>query len=67
VELMVVNLIAVKSSLDAYKFPVPWLTISISLFATILSGFLISNSDEQFSNNNNKSVKENADIEKNVY
>ncbi|MGD0644690.1 MAG: hypothetical protein ABSA75_07280 [Candidatus Bathyarchaeia archaeon] len=49
VELMVVNLLAVKSSLDAYQLSVPWLTIFVSLAATILCGCLISNSDEQFS------------------
>ncbi len=46
---LVVNFIVIKYSLDAYQLTIPWLTIYLSLAASILSGLLISNSDEQFS------------------
>jgi hypothetical protein len=45
---LIVNLVAVKSALDGYQLAIPWLTIVIATAVSIVSGLLISNSDEQF-------------------
>jgi uncharacterized membrane protein YbaN (DUF454 family) len=44
----IVNLIVVKFALDAYLLPVPWLFFLASMAASMVSGLLIGNSDEQF-------------------
>jgi len=46
---LIVNFFAVKYSLNTYQLTIPWLAIYLSLAASIISGLLISNSDEQFS------------------
>jgi hypothetical protein len=46
---LIVNFIVITYSLDAYQLTIPRLTIYLSLATSILSGLLISNSDEQFS------------------
>lgn len=45
---MLTNVVGVKSSLDIYQLTNPWLILITSLLLSIISGFLISNSDEMF-------------------
>jgi hypothetical protein len=45
---MFMNVIAVKSSLDMYKLTNPWVILLVSVLLSIISGYLISNSDENF-------------------
>jgi uncharacterized membrane protein len=45
----VVNVVVVKYALDSYLLTIPWLSILASTAASIVSGILITNSDEQFS------------------
>jgi hypothetical protein len=45
---LIVNLVTVKSSLDGYQLAIPWVTMVIATAVSIVSGLLISNSDEQF-------------------
>ena len=45
---LIVNLVAVKTSLDGYQLAIPWVTLVIATAVSIVSGLLISNSDEQF-------------------
>ena len=47
---LIVNVVFVKSSLDAYQLANPWLIFAFSAVLSILSAFLISNSDEAFQN-----------------
>ncbi|HLN90113.1 MAG TPA: hypothetical protein VK253_08610 [Candidatus Binatia bacterium] len=44
------NVVGIKSSLDMYGLGAPWLIIIPSLLLSLLSGFLISNSDKIFQN-----------------
>jgi UDP-N-acetylmuramyl pentapeptide phosphotransferase/UDP-N-acetylglucosamine-1-phosphate transferase len=48
---LLANIVAVKFSLDAYQLATPWLAIYVSIAISIVGGVLISNADEQFSNN----------------
>ena len=45
-----VNVVGVKSSLDMYALTNPWVTLLASLSISIVSGYLISNSDKIFQN-----------------
>ena len=47
---LIVNVVFVKSSLDAYQLANPWLIFVFSAFLSVISAFLISNSDEAFQN-----------------
>jgi hypothetical protein len=44
------NVVSIKSSLDMYGLANPWLILVPSLLLSLLSGFLISNSDKIFQN-----------------
>jgi len=46
---LVVNVVVVKYAVDSYLLTIPWLSILASTAASIVSGILITNSDEQFS------------------
>jgi hypothetical protein len=46
---LIVNILAVKFSFDAYQLTISWLTISLSMAISLVSLLLISNSDEYFS------------------
>ena len=52
-----VNVVGVKSSLDIYALTNPWVTLLISLSISIVSGYLISNSDKIFQNGGKKQEK----------
>ena len=45
---MITNLVVVKSSLDMYQLANPWLILIASIGLSIISGVLISNADEAF-------------------
>lgn len=45
---MVTNLVGIKSSLDMYQFANPWLILGVSLVFSVISGYLVSNADEAF-------------------
>jgi hypothetical protein len=49
---MLTNLVAVTASLDMYQLANPWLILIASLLVSIVSGFLICNSDEAFAQSN---------------
>lgn len=42
------NVVAVHASLDAYHLPIPWTSLLSAFAFSLISGFLIGNSDEQF-------------------
>jgi hypothetical protein len=44
------NVVGVKTSLDIYRLTNPWLILILSLLLSIISGYLISNSDKSFQN-----------------
>jgi peptidoglycan/LPS O-acetylase OafA/YrhL len=50
--LIFTNLVGVKSSLDMYQLANPWLILIVSLVLSVISGFLVSNADEAFTQNN---------------
>ncbi len=45
---MAVNIVVVKSSLDTYHLANPWLILLTSVFASIIAGYFICNSDTSF-------------------
>ena len=45
---MAMNLVAVKDAVDMYALANPWLIILASIFISIMSGYFICNSDENF-------------------
>jgi hypothetical protein len=45
---MVTNLVGIKSSLDMYQLANPWLILGVSLVFSVISGYLVSNADEAF-------------------
>jgi hypothetical protein len=45
---LTVNLVMVKTSLEAYQLAVPWSILIASLTMSMAGGFLICNSDGQF-------------------
>jgi predicted MFS family arabinose efflux permease len=47
--LLVVNVVVLKYAFDTYALTVPWLFILAATAVSIVSGVLITNSDEQFS------------------
>ncbi len=51
------NVVGIKSSLDMYGLANPWLILVASLLLSLLSGFLISNSDKIFQNGVKKEEK----------
>ncbi len=51
------NVVGVKGSLDMYGLANPWLILVPSLLLSIISGYLISNSDKMFQNGNKKEAK----------
>lgn len=48
---MVTNLVGIKSSLDMYQLANPWLILIVSLVLSVISGYLVSNADEVFTQN----------------
>jgi hypothetical protein len=50
--LIFTNLVGVKFSLDMYQLANPWLILIVSLVLSVISGFLVSNADQAFTQNN---------------
>ena len=56
---MIMNLVAVKASLDMYALANPWLIFVLSIFLSVISGYFICNSDANFQQANPKQEKRN--------
>jgi hypothetical protein len=56
---ILMNLVAVKASLDMYSLANPWLIFVLSIFVSVLSGYFICNSDANFQQANPKQKSEN--------
>jgi hypothetical protein len=51
---MFTNIVGVKASLDMYQLTNPWLIFLVSMLLSVISGYFITNSDENFQRNNSK-------------
>jgi hypothetical protein len=59
---LAVNSIAVKASFDQYQLAAPWVVIGVAFVSSLLSGMLVSNSEEQFEQKGQKKAKVLADF-----
>jgi hypothetical protein len=62
---MVMNLVAVKASLDMYALANPWLIFVLSIFLSVISGYFICNSDANFQHANPEQKSETLNLPEN--
>jgi hypothetical protein len=54
---LLVNLVVTKSAFDQYQLSTPWILLGASFSLSVLSGILVSNSDEQIAQNRQEKTK----------